>query len=104
MALVVDGEKLFVLDRIFIEEEFFVLYRISFAGLVFTLVASVSPCQQTSPSDPSQPGVAKGTEDSNPPPHESKRILAIIPNYRTSPTLQNSEPLSTTQKFNLPSH
>src|SRR5262249_25051368 len=43
----------------------------------------------------------------NPPPEEapadesSHRILGIIPNYRTSPTLTNYEPLSPATKFHL---
>src|SRR5260370_37640995 len=34
---------------------------------------------------------------------ESKRILFIIPNYRTSPTLQNYKPLTPSEKFKLAS-
>jgi len=34
---------------------------------------------------------------------ESKRILGIIPNYRTSPSLSSYEPLTTGQKFKLAS-
>jgi hypothetical protein len=78
-----------------------VLYRISFVGVAFVLFAHVSPCQQASPGDPAQPGVAQGTEDASS--HESKRILFIIPNFKTSPTLQNYEPLSTREKFKLAS-
>jgi hypothetical protein len=81
--------------------EFFVLYRISFVGVALVLFAHVSPCQQASPGDPAQPGVAQGTEDASS--HESKRILFIIPNFKTSPTLQNYEPLSTREKFKLAS-
>ena len=66
--------------------------RISLAGAAFIFFAHVSPGQET-----------QGTEDNNPPPHESKRILFIIPNYRTSPSLQNYEPLSTREKFKLAS-
>jgi hypothetical protein len=32
---------------------------------------------------------------------ESKRIFGIIPNYRTSPSLSNYEPLTTREKFKL---
>ncbi len=35
------------------------------------------------------------------PPEESKRILGIIPNYRTWPSLTNYEPLTTRQKFQI---
>ena len=71
------------------------LYRISFACVAMIPFACVSPCQTTAPSDPSQPGAAPGSE--------SKRILFIIPNFKTSPTLQNYEPLSTSEKFKLAS-
>ena len=80
-----------------------VLYRISFAGVAIVLFTYVSPCQPTSPGDPTQPAVAPGTEDNNPPAHESKRILFIIPNFKTSPTLQNYAPLTTSEKFKLAS-
>ena len=66
------------------------LNRIAIAFLVF---ASVSPGQQdssTSQSDSTSPG-------------ESKRILGIIPNFRTSATLQNYEPLTPGEKFKIAS-
>jgi hypothetical protein len=78
-------------------------YRIALAGVALIVGAHVSPCQQTSPSNPPQPSVAQGSANNNPPPQESKRILWIIPNFRTSPTLQHYEPLSTGQKFKLAS-
>ena len=68
------------------------LYRISYACVAFALFVSVSPCQQISPSDSAEP--------SQP---ESKRILFIIPNYRTFPSLQNYEPLTTSEKFKIAS-
>jgi hypothetical protein len=36
-------------------------------------------------------------------PNENKRILGIIPNYRTSPTLENYEPLTSREKFRIAS-
>src|SRR5580700_5748582 len=72
------------------EKDFIVLPRISFAGVIFTLFASLSPGQQTWSSDPIQT-------------QESKRILGVIPNYRTSPDLLNYEPLTTGEKFKLAS-
>jgi hypothetical protein len=68
------------------------------------LSASVSLCQQQPPPvDPVQPGVAQTEEHHDAPPLESKRILGIIPNYRTSPSLQNYEPLTTREKFKIAS-
>src|SRR5580658_6756443 len=71
----------------------FVVYRILFVGLGFVLFAPQSPCQQTSTSDPAQPGIVRSTQNNDPPPAESRRILGIVPNYRTSPSLQNYQPL-----------
>lgn len=79
------------------------LYRVSFAGLALALFAPASPCQQTSTSDPAQPGTVQTSENTVPPPRESKRILGVIPNYRTSPSLQNYEPLTTREKFKIAS-
>jgi hypothetical protein len=80
-----------------------VFYRITYCGVVFAVLASVSPCQQTSQNDPPQTGAAARTADNDPSPHESKHLLGIIPNYRTSPTLQNYEPLTISEKFKVAS-
>jgi hypothetical protein len=76
-------------------------YRISFAGLAFALFASVSPCQQTSLVDPTRPGVAQTGENHDQTPPETKRILGIIPKFRTSPSLQNYKPLTSGEKFKV---
>jgi hypothetical protein len=80
-----------------------VLYRISRTGAAFVLLTSVSLCQQASPRDPTQPSFTKETGRDNASPPESKRILGIIPNYRTSPSLQNYQPLTTREKFKVAS-
>jgi hypothetical protein len=77
-----------------------VLYHISFLVVGCTLFASLSPCQQTSLVDPTEPSVAQSNEN-NDPPRESKRILGIVPNYRTSPSLQSYEPLTPGEKFKI---
>jgi hypothetical protein len=84
------------------ERNLSVLCRISHGVVAFGLFASVSPCQQASLVDSTQPAVAQQSENDDPP-RESKRILGIIPNYRTSPSLQNYEPLTTGEKFKLAS-
>lgn len=61
--------------------------RISSVGVAVFLTAWIACCQEP-PSNPSQE-------------QESKRILGIIPNYRTSPSLVNYEPLSSREKFKL---
>ncbi len=68
-------------------------------GTVF--VASLSLCQQPSPSGPDQPATDSKTDGNAPPPVESKRLLGIIPNFRTSPSLQNYKPLTTREKFKI---
>src|SRR5271154_5443392 len=62
---------------------------ISRVGVALVLAACIASCQQTS-SDPSQE-------------QESKRILGIVPNYRTSPSLDNYEPLTSGEKFKIAS-
>jgi hypothetical protein len=57
-------------------------------GLV--LVAAAVACGQQTPSDPADQT-------------ESKRIFWIVPNYRTSPSLTNYEPLSAGEKFKIAS-
>ena len=79
------------------------LYRIACAGVVFALFASVSPCQQTSPGDVTQPGVAQKNENDNPPRPERRRIFGIMPNYRTSPSLKFYEPITSREKFKMAS-
>ena len=49
-----------------------------------------------------QPGRV-ATPSQQKPPAEAKRLFGIVPNYRTSASLQNYEPLSTRSKFKLAS-
>ena len=78
-------------------------HRISIASFLFALSALVAPCQQGVPANPSQSSSSQVTEDSNKQSDESKRILGLIPNYRTSPSLQDYQPLSSGQKFKMAS-
>jgi hypothetical protein len=57
--------------------------------VVGLLATRISPCQEAS-SNQSQE-------------QESKRILGIVPNYRTSPSLTNYEPLTPREKFKVAS-
>jgi hypothetical protein len=52
--------------------------------------------QQSAPNPPVQPGTLA---QNNPADSEPKRILGIIPNYRTFPSLTNYKPISTKEKF-----
>jgi len=56
-------------------------------GLIVS--AHMSPCQEVSGSQSQE--------------QESKRILGIVPNYRTSPSLKNYEPLKISEKFKVAS-
>ena len=60
-----------------------------FAGMASMVQPAFSQSQAPAATDSTQP--------------ESKRIFGIIPNYRTSPSLQNYEPLTSGQKFKLAS-
>jgi hypothetical protein len=77
-----------------------VLHHTSSLVVACTLFTSLSPCQQASPVDPTLPPVAQSS-DNDSPPRESKRIFGIVPNYRTSPSLQSYEPLTPGEKFKI---
>jgi hypothetical protein len=68
-----------------------------FIGLIGSACGCL--CQQL--ADPLQPGILAESENTNPPQPESKRIFGIVPNYRTSPTLSDSEPLTSREKFTV---
>src|SRR5260370_38552671 len=74
--------------------------HILYLGLALALLAPVCLCQEVLPDGPAQPGVAR-SENNSLPPHESGRILWIIPNHRSSPSLQNYEPLTIGEKFKI---
>jgi hypothetical protein len=76
-------------------------YRKICTAVVFVFFAAVSPGQQTTP-DPPAPADGKIADNALLPP-ESKRILGIIPNNRTSPSLQNYQPLTSSEKFKIAS-
>jgi len=58
------------------------------------LFAAVALCQEPPPDQPLQPGTLKKDDSSGSPQVESKRIFGIVPNFRTSPSLTNYEPIS----------
>ena len=69
---------------------------------VLTFLTAGSPSQPFA-DDPSQLDDVAGNVNNNQLPEESKRILGIIPNVRTSPTLQNHKPLTVSEKFKVAS-
>jgi hypothetical protein len=81
-----------------------VLCRLLCAGLGLVLFSLDSPCQQQSSlpdPPPAASAEAPNTVDSKPP--EDKRLFGIVPNYRTSPSLQNYKPLTAGEKFKIAS-
>src|SRR5260370_38618578 len=64
-------------------------------------LAAFASFGQTNPADP--PGKGANSYNATQADDNEKRILWIIPNYRTSPTLTDYKPLTTGQKFRLAS-
>jgi hypothetical protein len=65
------------------------------------LLPVVALCQQTAADPPLQPGTTKTSDSAASPEVESKRIFGIIPNFRTSPSLKDYEPLRPAAKFKI---
>ncbi len=78
-------------------------HRIFGFVLIAALFATLSLSQQLSPGSLAQPAIAPAGDTRSSPLVESKRILGIIPNYRTSPSLLNYEPVTSSEKFKLAS-
>lgn len=68
--------------------------------LLFGLLPSLLLSQQTADSTVVQPGQLADSSKQNAP-AESKRLFGIIPNFRTSASLQNYEPLTARAKFHI---
>jgi hypothetical protein len=65
------------------------------------LIGSASGCLCQQAGSPSQPGTIAASENTNSPEPENKRIFWIIPNNRTFPSLLESEPLTSRDKFKI---
>ena len=76
-------------------------HRIGFAGVALLVFACAAPSQQALPDQPRQPGTLATSENSGVLQPETKRIFGIVPNYRTSPSLSNFEPLTPSEKFRI---
>ncbi|HTW31261.1 MAG TPA: hypothetical protein VMD76_06255, partial [Candidatus Sulfotelmatobacter sp.] len=74
-------------------------HRIIRAGFLAACLYSLAEGQQSELHPPEAGSIAESTATSG----ESKRILGIIPNYRTSPSLKNYEPLTPREKFRIAS-
>lgn len=71
------------------------------AGFIFLPMALLS--QEAAPNTPKPPGTMNQTGSPNyqQREHPPKRILWIIPNYRTSPSLEQYKPLTPKEKFKI---
>jgi len=67
---------------------------------MFALLAACFATAQDTSSDQTQTQESKSAQTQT---KESKRIFWIVPNYRTSPALDNREPLTAAEKFKLAS-
>jgi hypothetical protein len=65
------------------------------------LIGSACGCLCQQFGNPLQPGTVAARENTNPPEQENKRIFGIVPNNRTSPSLRESEPLTSRDKFKI---
>ena len=74
-----------------------------YAALAFAALTGVAPCQEMSVIEPTQPDHHISAQLNDTSEHESHRILGIIPNYRTFPSLDNYKPLTTAEKFKIAS-
>lgn len=72
-------------------------------ALIFATFAWPAPCQEIPGTEPAQPDRQRNAEHLDNSEQESHRILGIIPNYRTSPSLVNYKPLTTEEKFKIAS-
>jgi hypothetical protein len=70
---------------------------------ILIALTSVSLAQQFSPDTSVLPETTTQPVATSPTPPEAKRLLWIVPNYRTSPTLANYQPLTAGGKFKLAS-
>jgi hypothetical protein len=82
---------------------YYVLPNIPCLCAALVVFASAAPCQQSLiPGDRIQPGTPATSDNSAMQP-ETKRIFWIIPNYRTSPSIDDFKPLTAREKFRIAS-
>jgi hypothetical protein len=77
--------------------------KISHVSAVLVVFAFAAQCQQALlPGDRIQPGTP-ASSDNSAVQSESKRIFGIVPNYRTSPSIDDFEPLTSREKLRIAS-
>ena len=81
-----------------------VFHRIYVIAALLTTFVPASYCQEASTADLCERKPAERMGGGDPaPPVESKRLFGIVPNYRTSPSLRDYEPLTPREKFKVAS-
>lgn len=70
----------------------------AFITAAYCSCLSLSLCQQAVPDPPARPGTLAAGDPAE---QENKRILGIIPNYRTSPSLTEYQPIPARKKFGI---
>jgi hypothetical protein len=65
------------------------------------LLPALAVCHPPAPDPPSQPGIVTAGNSDLSSPVEAKRIFGIVPNFRTSPTLTDYEPIKPPEKFKI---
>jgi hypothetical protein len=72
------------------------IYRVSGIGVTVVFAACMVTAQDVPSKDTPSDQLSNQPQE-----QESKRILGIVPNYRTSPSLSHYEPLTVREKFKI---
>ena len=77
--------------------------RIVYIALIAAGLAGMALCQEISQIEPTQAYPHPSPESSDASEHESRHILGVIPNYKTSRNFDHYEPLTSREKFKIAS-
>ena len=77
--------------------------RIFYIALIAAGLAGMALCQEISQIEPTQAYPHPKPESNDASEHESRHILGVIPNYKTSPNFDHYEPLTSREKFKIAS-
>ncbi len=77
--------------------------RIGYIALIAAGLAGMALCQEIPQIEPMQAYPHPKPESSDASEHESRHILGVIPNYKTSPNFDHYEPLTSREKFKIAS-
>jgi len=77
--------------------------RIGYIALIAAGLAGMALCQEIPEIEPAQAYPHAQSESNDASEHESRHILGVIPNYKTSPNFDHYEPLTSREKFKIAS-